>query len=287
MTCAVLGALVVALGLTTVVVVRRAPSEPRAAAAPLHSTGARPARPRSADVSASAMPVSTVAAEQTMVGPLFRRGLGGTHSCTAIVVASGSGDTVLTAAHCVSGSARGWLFAPGYDRGATPKGVWTVTGQYVPTGWLDGEADADDFAVLTVADRTVGGRRVSLASVTGAAGLGTTPPSGTEVRVVGYNAGREDTAATCVVPLRSARGHPTLSCHGFRGGSSGSPWLLADAAAPTVVGLIGGRHHGGCTEFTSHSPVFTAAVAALVQRAAAGGRPDDVPRAGSDDCPSG
>ena len=48
------------------------------------------------------------------VGPLFRDGLDNGHSCTASVVTSASGHVLLTAAHCISGSAVGWAFAPGW-----------------------------------------------------------------------------------------------------------------------------------------------------------------------------
>lgn len=265
----------------------------RGASAPAAAPDAAPRTGRisSADVSASAVPAgaeaATVGAEQAMVGPLFPDGTSHDHSCTATVVASSRGDTVLTAAHCLSGTARGWSFVPGYDGGRAPDGVWTVTGQYLTDRWRRSTAASDDFAVLTVADRTVDGRRTTLASVTGAAQLGTTPSPGTVVRVIGYNSGRDDAATTCAVPVRLRRGHPTFYCHGFVGGSSGSPWLLADAGSPTLVGVIGGRHQGGCTEYTSHSSPFTSAVTALVARASHGAAPDAAPSAGSDDCPSG
>ncbi len=294
-TCAALAGIVVVLGITTVVVAQRSSdgatnaSASRSGALRSGASGdsaTRTGHVQAADVSASAMPVPAVDAEQAMVGPLFPDGLSGTHSCTATVVASSHGDTVLTAAHCLSGSARGWLFAPGYESGKTPEGVWTVSGQYVTDRWLKDQAPSNDFAVLTVANRTIDGRSATLASVAGAAQLGVTPEPGTLIRVIGYNAGRNDPATTCVVPMRLSHDHPTFYCHGFVGGSSGSPWLLVDTGAPTVVGMIGGRHQGGCTEYTSHSAVFTTAVTALVSRASDGGTPDEVPKAGSDDCPN-
>ncbi|MBA8794716.1 V8-like Glu-specific endopeptidase [Friedmanniella endophytica] len=297
-TCAVLAAAVVVLGASlsaSAVMAKRsavagmsiAGPSTSATGTPGPSAGRTPGPVQSGDVRASARPVPTVDAEQAMVGPLFPNGLSGSHSCTGTVVASSQGDTVLTAAHCISGSARGWLFAPGYEKGETPNGTWTVTGQYVTSAWMHDQSADDDFAVLTVAPRTIDGRSTTIATAVGAAQVSATPSARTLIRVIGYNAGRDDAATTCTVPLlRSRAGNPTFFCHGFVGGSSGSPWLLANAATRTIVGVIGGRHQGGCTEYTSHSAVFGSAVTALVERASDGGTPDDVPGAGSDNCPT-
>ncbi|WP_375481360.1 trypsin-like serine peptidase [uncultured Jatrophihabitans sp.] len=220
------------------------------------------------------------------VGPLFPNGLTHNHTCTASVVASRSGDTILTAAHCLSGPVDRILFVPGYTGKKAPFGVWRVTAAYVTTDWLTHQTPADDFAVLTVANRDVDGRSVTLASVVGAERVGTTPRAGTSIRIAAYNNGKGDDSLTCATQLSKVRGHPTFFCHGFVGGSSGSPWLTGARSSPVVVGVIGGRHQGGCTEFVSHSPVFGSAVTALVARAARGGPADDPPAAGSDNCPA-
>ena len=220
------------------------------------------------------------------MGPLFPDGLDHHHTCTASVVASRSGDTILTAAHCLSGSVRGMLFAPGYKEGKTPFGTWTVTAAYVTRSWLTHQTPADDFAVLTVANRTVRGRSATLTSVVGAQRVGVTPRVGSAIRIVAYNNGTGDDPISCTTQLTMVRNHPTFFCHGFVGGSSGSPWLAGTPASPVVVGVIGGRHQGGCTEFISHSPPFGSAVTALVARAGRGGPGDDPPSAGSDNCPA-
>ena len=70
------------------------------------------------------------------VGALFTTSAGklGRHFCTASVVNSPDGDLVITAAHCVSGTS-GIVFVPGYDRGATPYGMWTVSKIYADQSW--------------------------------------------------------------------------------------------------------------------------------------------------------
>jgi len=256
------------------------------AAAAAVSLGVLAAGPAAADPPAPpGTPTATSFAGTPTVGPLFRNGLGSDHGCTASVVASPLGDEILTAAHCVHGTAAGWQFAPGYDDGATPYGVWTVTHAYVPPAWQKSGDTQHDYAVLTVAPARRAGRTVSLQSVTGANVLGQAPAAGTAVTDIAYNAGLDDQAIHCAVRVYWTDGFPSFNCHGYVGGSSGSPWLLKGPGGITsVVGVIGGLHQGGCYEYTSYSPAFRPDVYTLIARATLGLRPDTVPQAGSDGC---
>jgi len=120
------------------------------------------------DAAEAGLQAVTSVADPT-VGPLFENGLATGHSCTASVLNAGR-DLLLTAAHCVTGTGAGVQFAPGYDGTSgdpTPYGVWTVTGTYVPTRWLQ-DQDADhDYAILQVADLDVDGRAESINEMTG------------------------------------------------------------------------------------------------------------------------
>src|SRR5467141_1600466 len=71
------------------------------------------------------------------VGALFTASAGrlGQHFCSATVIDSPDGDLAITAAHCVTGTSGAVEFVPGYDNGATPYGVWTVTKVYVDQAW--------------------------------------------------------------------------------------------------------------------------------------------------------
>jgi trypsin len=219
------------------------------------------------------------------VGPLFHSGLDVAHSCTASVLASPRGDLIVTAAHCVSGTAVGWSFAPGYDEGRTPYGVWTVTGAYVEPGWL-GDQDPDaDLAILSVADQRWHGRTAALQDVTGGNVLEPAPRTGTTITDIAYNAGIDDQPITCTVPVYYTDGYPSFNCHGSVGGSSGSPWLSRlPGHRYAVRGVIGGLHQGGCYEYTSYSAPFDGGALRLLARAAAGGPADTVPKAGGDGC---
>ena len=80
------------------------------------------------------------------VGPLFPPG-SSIHTCTASVIASRTGNLVITAAHCLSGSGAGWRFAPGYDNGVEPYGSWSVVGFYGAPAWLHSTLASSDYAI--------------------------------------------------------------------------------------------------------------------------------------------
>lgn len=231
-------------------------------------------------------PTATATRGTPTVGPLFSGPVSGRHGCTASVIGSPGQNLLLTAAHCVSGTARGWLFAPGYDDGATPYGVWTVTGAYVSPKWTQSQDPRYDYAVLTVAPRTVKGRLTQLQQVTGSNTLGVAPPAGTVITDIAYNGGVGGGAVTCTVPVYYTDGYPGFNCHGYVGGSSGSPFLarLGRSSRYVVVGEIAGLHQGGCYEYTSYSPAIQPDVYQLTQRASTGSPADTVPPAGGDGC---
>ncbi|HEU5268077.1 MAG TPA: trypsin-like peptidase domain-containing protein [Jatrophihabitans sp.] len=227
-------------------------------------------------------PTATSFAGTPTVGPLFRDGLSADHECTASVVASPSRDLILTAAHCVFGTAAGWLFVPGYDRGATPYGVWTVTGAYVDARWRVNQDPHYDYALLRVAPAGA----VHLQDVTGAHLLGVAARSGETITDIAYNAGRDDDPIRCTTTAYRTDGYPSFNCHGYVGGSSGSPWLtvLFGGRLTIVRGVIGGLHQGGCFEYTSYSSPFTWRVYGLLARASRHAPPDVVPEPGGDGC---
>lgn len=196
------------------------------------------------------------------------------HTCTASVVSSTAADLLITAAHCVTGTGNGigTTVAPGYNAGATPYGVWSVTGVFVDSAWKTSQPDSDDFAILRVAPKVVGGTTRELQDVTGANTLADTPSDTpgptTLVTVQGFNTGIDDHAISCTNRLQFTAGEPTFGCGGYVGGSSGSPWIVVGSdGLPRVTGVIGGLNQGGCTSQTSYSPFFGAAVHNLLARA--------------------
>ncbi|MEQ0562261.1 serine protease [Amycolatopsis sp. NEAU-NG30] len=197
-----------------------------------------------------AAPASPSASAAPSVGALFANG---SHFCTGSVVHSGTGDLVLTAAHCVRD---GMTFAPGYHDGVAPFGMWTVTATAVAPGWT-ASADPDlDFAFLTVQQP---GNPASLESLTGANALGTNRGFDHRITLTGY----PDTAASPVVctgdTTRSDTYQMRVACPGFPDGTSGGPWVTGGE----VIGVIGGFQLGGDTPDVSYSPYFDDDIAKL------------------------
>ncbi|WP_243762779.1 serine protease [Allobranchiibius sp. CTAmp26] len=224
----------------------------------------------------------SVRASPTVAAVFTGGDLGENHTCTASVVASSTGDLLVTAAHCLSGDGKGMKVVPGYDAGHTPYGVWPVTAVFVDSAWRANTTEADDVAFLRVAPTEVDGKTQRLQDVTGANTLGDTPAPSTSVTVEGFNVGRTDHAVSCTVGLDMTVTDPTFRCGGYVSGSSGSPWLVTGSDGITrVTGVIGGPDEGGCTDATSYSAVFAAPTAALLARAERSGNDGDTaPAAG-------
>jgi V8-like Glu-specific endopeptidase len=217
------------------------------------------------------------------VGPLFPPG-STVHTCTASVIASRTGDLVITAAHCLWGSGAGWRFVPGYDRGLEPYGSWNVVGLYAATAWLHSTLASRDYAIVKLAPRVVKGKEQTLQDVVGANRLATAPAKGAAVTVPAYAIGSNDRPLTCAVRVTYQGIYPAFSCNLYVGGTSGAPWLEHTRGSNTVVGVIGGLHQGGCTPMTSYSAPFNARTLAVAASAATGVPPSQFPVAPSDGC---
>jgi len=237
--------------------------------------------------SEAGMPAAAETSGRAMVGPLFHgRDARGVHSCSASVVDSPSGDVLLTAAHCLSGRAIGWTFAPGFDDGATPYGIWHTTGAYLDPHWLHDQDPQFDYAVLTVASHRRAGRLMPLQQVVGGLEIGR-PPILRPVRVtdIAYNSGVGGRAISCSTTLTWTQGYPTFDCAGFVGGSSGSPWITVGLdGRREVIGVTGGLHQGGCVDFISYASLFDSGVREMITRATYGEAADVAPVRDDDGC---
>jgi V8-like Glu-specific endopeptidase len=217
------------------------------------------------------------------VGALFPPG-SSVHTCTASVVDSGRGDVLLTAAHCISGTGAGYVFAPGYRDGVEPFGSWTVIGAYGASGWLSEQAAQRDFAFLVVAPRRSDGRTQQIQSVTGANLLGTAPSAGEQITVPAYPLGRDDEPITCTARVYRYAGYPAFNCTPYTDGTSGAPWLRRSGHRWLVVGVVGGLHQGGCEPWTSYSAAFGSVTVRTDTRAATGTDASVFPTPNSDGC---
>jgi V8-like Glu-specific endopeptidase len=255
---------------------------------------APPAAVSTVSASKTAVPSSThgpsaIADPTTLptVGPLFAAGLTSVHTCTASVVSSPTGNIIVTAAHCVSGTGAGLLFAPGYDDGGAPYGTWVVQRAYLAPNWIRHQDAAADFAFLVVTPSATNRTRASVQSVVGANTLGSAPATGQRVTVAGYTIGHDDLPVVCTTTVYRTQGYPSFDCPGFADGTSGSPWIAhfnAATGSGTITALIGGLNQGGCTADTSYSAPFTDSIEQVYARAVAGNPADETPPAGLPIC---
>ena len=135
------------------------------------------------------------------VGALFGSATSKTHFCTASVVASPHGNVLITAAHCIDGSAKGLSFAPGFRHGVSPYGRWRVTAAYLDPQWIAVQNPRRDYAFLTVAPKRISGQQTEIQTVTGANGLSTGPTRGETVTVPAYPHGKATDPITCTAKV--------------------------------------------------------------------------------------
>jgi V8-like Glu-specific endopeptidase len=239
---------------------------------------------RAQAAASKSMPTSSTTSGVPEVGALFANASRTDHDCTASVVDSLHGDVLLTAAHCVSGSGAGMVFAPGYHNGVSPYRRWTITAVHLAPEWLKSQDPHEDFAFLTVAPQTINGRVTDIEQVTGAYQLGGKPRSGEAITVLGYPAGTNNDAITCRTKVFFAGAFPSFNCSGFVDGTSGGPWLIHTAKGSRIVGVIGGMNQGGCVDSTSYSSPLTQAARTVYARASNHSAPDVAPTPGGDGC---
>jgi hypothetical protein len=213
------------------------------------------------------------------IGPLFLDGMGSARSCTGGVVDSPGGDVVVTAAHCLKGSAAGIAFAPGYRDGIARFGVWIVQRAYGPGEWLAAQDPRRDYAFLVVQPAPANRPGVAVEAAVGAVALGTAPIDQVPLRVRGYTVGAKN-PLDCDTPVYYTQEFPTVYCVAFGAGTSGSPWI-ADGPSPTgagdIVAVTGGREQGGCQDDVSYGAPFDASTAQVLARAVASAAADDFP----------
>lgn len=240
--------------------------EPVGAAAP--STTEVPVTPQ-----ANTVPSAIDVDPDPRIGAIF---LGGDefHTCSASVLASTTGDLILTAAHCLAAGLES-TFVPGFHGSVDEP--WHVRAVYLDPRWLADQDPQADFAIARVG-RDDG---ASVQAVEGGLTLGTAPGTDTAVTVTGYPMGEGGGPLGCRGVTAAAQdGFPSLPCVGLTDGFSGAPWVVG----ATVTGVVGGLDGGGCDDDMSFSPRFDAQTARVLSRAEAGGPGDAAPAASAGDC---
>lgn len=262
-----------------------------AGARPLDEIRHTPALP-GASAAAAARPKGTLFKGTRLVGTFFGSDgpRGTTWHCTGSVIDTPARNIVLTAAHCALNMNGNYIFVPKFVKGAGPDqqpyGIFPIQRvfidpRYVPdrgsTTTKKAASDLDTAFTRVSANQ----RGKSLQDAVGG-GLTFTRPSGysQRVTVVGYpsyghnSAGR---AVKCTVPTKQLPGYRQLSmtCGGYYGGVSGSPWITDyqdDARTGHVIGNLGGYNGGGNdanVDYISYATAFGADAANLLADAVA------------------
>ncbi|MFJ9862896.1 trypsin-like serine peptidase [Streptomyces sp. NPDC101165] len=273
-----------------------------AGARPLDEVRSAPSASGRPGAAAAARPTGTPFGGTRLVGTFFGSdGPSGTAwHCTGSVIAAASKNIVLTAAHCGLNMKSDYIFVPKFVKGASPDrqpyGIFHIQHIFIDPRYVPDHGSTTtkkpwsdlDTAFARVSANQQGKQ---LQDAVGG-GLTFTRPTGYThrgVTVVGYpshahnGAGR---ALKCTVPTKQLPGYRQLSmtCGGYYGGVSGSPWITDykdDATSGHVIGNLGGYNGGGNdanVDYISYAPAFGADAANLLAYAVAGqDPPSDLP----------
>ncbi|QHA09965.1 trypsin-like serine protease [Streptomyces broussonetiae] len=270
-------------------------------AQPLDGPRAAPKAPGQS-VAAAGGPQGTAFPGTRLVGTFFGSdGPGGTTwHCTGSVLDTAARNIVLTAAHCGLNMNADYIFVPKFVMGAGPDqqpyGIFHIQRlftdpRYVPDKGSSTTRTAASDLDTAFARVSANQRGQSLQDAVGG-GLTFTQPSGytnKNVTVVGYPSYRHNSAGSalkCTVPTSQLPGFRQMSmtCGGYYGGVSGSPWITDysdDARTGHVIGNLGGYNGGGNdadVDYISYAPAFGADAANLLADAVANqDPPTDLP----------
>ncbi|WEO94457.1 trypsin-like serine protease [Streptomyces sp. FXJ1.172] len=248
-------------------------------------------------VAAAGRPQGTLFKGTPLVGTFFGSdGPGGTTwHCTGSVIDTSVRSVVLTAAHCALNMKGDYVFVPQFVQGAGPDqqpyGIFHVQHVYTDPRYTPDKGSSTtkgpssdlDTAFARVSANQKG---QSLQDAVGG-GLTFTRPGGytqQNVTVVGYPSYQHNStgqAVKCTVPTAQLPGYRQMSmtCGGYFGGTSGSPWITDyqdGALTGHVIGNLGGYNGGGNdanVDYLSYAPAFGADAANLLADAVAGQDP--------------
>lgn len=253
-------------------------------------------------VAAAGRPQGTLFQGTRLIGTFFGSdGPGGTTwQCTGSVIDTPARNIVLTAAHCALNMKGDYVFVPKFAKGASPDkqpyGIFHVQRlftdpRYVPDKGSNTTKKPVSDLDTTFARVSANQRGQRLQDAVGG-GLTFTPAAGythKNVTVVGYPSYRHNgagRAVKCTVPTRQLSGYRQMSmtCGGYYGGVSGSPWITDykdDGRGGHVVGNLGGYNGGGNdanVDYVSYAPAFGGDAANLLANAVTNqDPPDDLP----------
>jgi V8-like Glu-specific endopeptidase len=204
----------------------------------------------------------TAQAQTAAIGKLFLNG----GTCSASVV-SGK-NIIVTAGHCCWDRTKnnwigGWSFAPGYNKGNAPYGVFNYANARVLNSWINNGDIASDVCLIQLQNDSAGH---SVTFYVGWLGRAWNFPANQNMNSYGYpgNIGGANNLEKCTAPSTaqpSSCGSSVLNmkCN-MTYGSSGGPWIKDLGAGNHVNATVHGYSGASCgTPFGTYfnGPQFT------------------------------
>src|SRR5262245_29446566 len=199
----------------------------------------------------AAVPAGTARAQTNAIGKLF------TNSgwCSASVI-SGN-NIIVTAAHCCwnrsatpPGWIGGWSFAPGYNNGRAPYGMFNWADARVPNSWINNGDIPSDVCLIRL-QNDAAGRPVTY--YTGWLGWSANYPPSQPMTAFGYpgNIGGGNNLVSCTAqssaqPSSCGSGVLNMACN-MTYGSSGGPWIRDYGSGNHVDSTVHGYINQTCT----------------------------------------
>jgi V8-like Glu-specific endopeptidase len=188
-------------------------------------------------------------AQNAAIGKLFTS----SGTCSASVV-SGK-NIIVTAAHCCWNRTNnswigGWSFAPGYNNGKAPYGVFNWADARVPNSWINNGDIPSDVCLIRLQNDSAGH---PVTYYTGWLGRSWNYPPSQPMRALGYpgNIGGANNLESCSAqssaqPGNCGGGVLNMACN-MTYGSSGGPWIRDYGSGNHVDSTVHGYINQQCT----------------------------------------
>lgn len=197
----------------------------------------------------AAVHAGTARAQTAAIGKLFTN----SGTCSASVI-SGN-NIIVTAAHCCWNRSNnswigGWSFAPGYNNGRAPYGMFNWAGARVPNSWINNGDIPSDVCVIRLQNNATG-RPVTY--YTGWLGRAWNQPPSQPMTAFGYpgNIGGGNNLVSCTArssaqPSSCGSDVLNMACN-MTYGSSGGPWIMDYGSGNHVNSTVHGYINQTCT----------------------------------------
>ena len=202
-----------------------------------------------ATVILAAVPAGMARAQNAAIGKLFTS----SGTCSASVV-SGK-NIIVTAAHCCWNRSNnswigGWSFAPGYNNGAAPYGVFNWADARVLNSWINNGDIPSDICLIRLQNDSAGH---PVTYYTGWLGRSWNYPPSQPMHAFGYpgNIGGANSLESCTAqssaqPASCGSGVLNMACN-MTFGSSGGPWIRDYGTGNHVDSTVHGYISQTCT----------------------------------------